>query len=265
MSGAGEPGRTPFRAVALTLFPEMFPGPLGFSLIGKALESGIWSLKAIDFRAFARDKHRSVDDTPAGGGPGLVLRADIAASAIDRARADLTEELGPQSSERAPILFLSPRGRPLSQAWARELAEGPAAILACGRFEGVDQRVLDARGAIEMCVGDAVYTGGEIPAMAVLDAVVRLLPGVVGDPKSLQDESFADGLLEHPHYTRPAEWEGRAVPDVLLSGDHAKVDAWRRSEAERLTQTRRPDLWRAYEARTKQSDGSTAPKKAREE
>ncbi len=250
--------RPPYVAIVLTLFPEAFPGPLGLSLTGKALEKGLWRLKTLDFRDFARDKHRSVDDTPAGGGPGLVLRADIAAAAIDQAKA---------AAGAAPVLWLSPRGRPLTQARARELASGPGVILCCGRFEGVDQRALDARGVEEICVGDAVYTGGEIPAMAVLDAVIRLLPGVIGDPRSLDEESFADGLLEHPHYTRPAVWEGRAIPEILLSGDHAKIAAWRRMEAERTTQERRPDLWRAYAARAERSEGENedAQRKARKE
>ena len=262
--------RPPWRATVLTLFPEMFPGPLGYSLIGKALESGVWTLKTLDFRAFARDKHRTVDDTPSGGGPGMVLRADIAAATIDQAKAETAAALGDESAASVPVLFLSPRGRPLTQDWARELAAGPGAILGCGRFEGVDQRALDARNVVEICVGDAVYTGGEIPAMAVLDSVVRLLPGVIGDAASLDDESFADGLLEHPHYTRPAVWEDRAIPEVLLSGNHAKIDAWRRARAEAVTKERRPDLWRAYETRVsedraKRSDGQTASNKAREE
>lgn len=264
MTDAAAP-RPPFFAAVLTLFPDMFPGPLGYSLIGKALESELWRLKTLDFRAFARDKHRTVDDTPTGGGPGLVLRADIAAAAIDQAKAETAAELGDAGAAACPVLFLSPRGRPLTQAWAREIAAAPGVILGCGRFEGVDQRVLEARGAEEICVGDAVYTGGEIPAMAVLDAVVRLLPGVIGDPRSLEDESFAEGLLEHPHYTRPALWEGRAAPEVLLSGDHAKIAAWRRAQAEQTTEERRPDLWSAYQARLERSDGDNDADKAREE
>ncbi len=232
----------------LTLFPEMFPGPLGFSLVGRGLERRIWALKTLDFRTFARDKHRTVDGPPAGGGPGVVMRAEIAAAAIDAALADLPAE--------TPVLALSPRGRRFDQARARALADGPGAVLLCGRFEGVDQRALDARGAEEVSVGDAVLTGGEIPAMSVIDACVRLLPGVVGDPQSLEEESFARGLLEHPQYTKPAVWEGRAIPKVLLSGDHAAMAAWRRAEAERTTRDRRPDLWRAHDLRgaSEQSD-----------
>lgn len=241
----------PWRATALTLFPEAFPGPLGVSLVGRALSEGLWSLKTLDFRSFASDKHRSVDDTPSGGGPGLVLRADIAAAAIDRA----LEEMAADGVSDPPILCLSPRGWPFTQQRARELAAGPGAILLCGRFEGFDARALEARGVEEICVGDAVLTGGEIPAMAVLDATVRLLPGVIGDPRSLEEESFSAGLLEHPHYTRPAVWEGRATPEVLLSGDHARIAAWRRAQAESATRERRPDLWSAYQARPEQSDG----------
>ncbi|MCI4665034.1 MAG: tRNA (guanosine(37)-N1)-methyltransferase TrmD [Neomegalonema sp.] len=256
----------PWAATVLTLFPDMFPGPLGYSLIGRALQNEIWRLKTLDFRAFASDKHRSVDDTPSGGGPGLVLRADIAAAAIDQAKAWSAAELGEARAAAVPVLFLSPRGRPLTQAWARDLAAGPGVILGCGRFEGVDQRALDGRGVQEISVGDAVYTGGEIPAMAILDAVVRLLPGVIGDPKSLDEESFSAGLLEHPQYTRPAVWEGRETPEVLLSGNHANIAAWRRAQAELVTKERRPDLWRAHEARKEQSDGNKdAPTEAREE
>lgn len=238
-----------FQAIVLTLFPDIFPGPLGVSLTGKALETGLWSLKTLDFRAFASDKHRSVDDTPAGGGPGLVMRPDIAGAALSAAIA--------AAPAGAPALYLSPRGAPLTQARARRLAAGPGAVLLCGRFEGVDQRALDEHGVEEICVGDAVYTGGEIPAMALLDAVVRLIPGVIGDPASLEEESFAAGLLEHPHYTRPRQWAGRAVPEVLLSGNHAAIDAWRREQSEALTQERRPDLWKAHldgSAPTEQSD-----------
>ena len=245
-----------FRAVVLTLFPELFPGPLGASLLGKALEEGRWVLETIDFRDFARNKHRSVDDTPAGGGPGLVMRADIAASAIDSACAHQFP-----GNESPPVLYLSPRGRPFTQKWAAELAAGPGVILLCGRFEGLDQRAIEARGVEEICVGDAVYTGGEIPAMAVLDATVRLLPGVIGAPESLVEESFAAGLLEHPHYTRPRLWEDRAIPEVLLSGDHAKIAAWRLEQSQALTKERRPDLWKAYSeghALAEQSDASIA-------
>lgn len=240
----------PFTAVVATLFPDAFPGPLGVSLLGRALREDIWRLKTLDFRDFASDKHRSVDDAPFGGGPGLVMRPDIAAAAIDAGR-DL---LG----AGAPAIYLSSRGRPFDQTRARALAAGPGVLLLCGRFEGLDDRVIAARDVEEVCVGDAVLTGGEIPAMAVLDATVRLLDGVLGAADSLVEESFADGLLEHPQYTRPAVWEGRAAPEVLLSGDHAKVGSWRRREAERVTRERRPDLWRAYRARQEHGDVEAA-------
>ena len=223
----------PWRASVLTLFPEMFPGPLGVSLSGKALASGIWALEARDIRASATDKHRSVDDTPAGGGPGMVLRADILASAIDAA--NVPDDL--------PRLLMSPRGRPLTQARARELATGPGALIVCGRFEGVDQRVIEARALEEVSIGDYVLSGGEIAAMALIDACVRLLPGVMGKAESGTDESFSRALLEYPQYTRPQSFEGRPIPEILISGDHAKVAAWRRAEAEALTRARRPDLW----------------------
>ena len=222
-----------WRATILTLFPEMFPGPLGVSLSGKALTSGIWALEPRDIRASATDKHRSVDDTPAGGGPGMVLRADILAAAIDAADA----------SADLPRLLMSPRGRPLTQSQVRELATGPGALIVCGRFEGVDQRVIEARGLEEVSVGDYVLSGGEIAAMALIDACVRLLPGVMGKAESGTDESFSESLLEYPQYTRPQSFEGRPIPEILISGDHAKVAAWRRAEAEALTRARRPDLW----------------------
>jgi tRNA (guanine37-N1)-methyltransferase len=224
-----------WRASVLTLFPEMFPGPLGMSLAGKALAESRWSLDVFDIRDFASDKHRSVDDTPAGGGAGMVMRADIAAAAIDAALA--------QSPGDTPAIFLSPRGKPFDQERARELAAGPGAILLCGRFEGIDARVIEARGIEEVSIGDYVLSGGELGAMVLLDATVRLLPGVAGNEVSLAEESFADGLLEYPHYTKPREWEGRAIPEVLLSGDHKKIAAWRREQAENLTKLRRPDLW----------------------
>jgi tRNA (guanine37-N1)-methyltransferase len=224
---------SPWRATILTLFPEMFPGPLGASLSGKALASGIWALEARDIRAAATDKHRSVDDTPAGGGPGMVLRADILAAAIDAA--DAPPDL--------PRLLMSPRGRPLTQGYVRELAAGPGALIVCGRFEGVDQRVIEARGLEEVSIGDYVLSGGEIAAMALIDACVRLLPGVMGKAESGTEESFSETLLEYPQYTRPQTFESRPIPDILISGDHAKVAAWRRAEAEALTRSRRPDLW----------------------
>jgi tRNA (guanine37-N1)-methyltransferase len=224
-----------WRAAVLTIFPEMFPGPLGLSLAGKALAEGKWALRTIDIRDFATDKHRSVDDTPAGGGAGMVMRADIAAAAIDAARAAMPDD--------APTLYLSPRGRSLTQERVRELAQGPGAILLCGRFEGLDQRVLDARNVEEISIGDYVLSGGELAAQVLIDACVRLIPGVAGNESSLAEESFASGLLEYPHYTRPREWEGHAIPDVLLSGDHKAIARWRREQAEALTRERRPDLW----------------------
>jgi tRNA (guanine37-N1)-methyltransferase len=222
-----------WRATVLTLFPEMFPGPLGVSLAGKALASGIWELEARDIRASATDKHRSVDDTPAGGGPGMVLRADILAAAIDATNAPAS----------LPRLLMSPRGRPLTQSRVRELATGPGALMICGRFEGVDQRVIEARRLEEVSIGDYVLSGGEIAAMALIDACVRLLPGVMGRPESGTEESFSEALLEYPQYTRPQTFEGRPIPEILTSGDHARVTAWRRAEAEALTRDRRPDLW----------------------
>jgi len=224
-----------WRATVLTIFPEMFPGPLGLSLAGKALADGTWALTVTDIRDFATDKHRSIDDTPAGGGAGMVMRADIAAAAIDAARARMPAE--------AATLYLSPRGTPLTQGRARELAAGPGAILLCGRFEGVDQRVLEARQVEEISIGDYVLSGGELAAMVLIDTIVRLLPGVAGNEVSLDEESFASGLLEYPHYTRPREWEGLVIPEVLLSGDHARIAKWRRAEAEKITKERRPDLW----------------------
>jgi tRNA (guanine37-N1)-methyltransferase len=230
-----------WRATVLTIFPEMFPGALGSSLAGKALADGKWALEVRDIRDFATDKHRSVDDTPAGGGAGMVMRADIAAAAIDAARTD--------ASASMPILYLSPRGTPLTQARVRALAQGPGAMLLCGRFEGIDQRVLDARQIEDISIGDYVLSGGELAAQVLIDACVRLLPGVAGNSDSLGEESFASGLLEYPHYTRPREFEGRAIPEVLLSGDHKKIAKWRRDEAEKLTRTRRPDLWQRYARR----------------
>ena len=227
---------SPWRATVLTIFPEMFPGPLGLSLAGKALADGKWQLATIDIRDFATDKHRSVDDTPAGGGAGMVMRADIAAAAIDAAHASMPPD--------APALYLSPRGRQLDQVRVRELARGAGAILLCGRFEGIDQRVLEARKIEEISIGDYVLSGGELAAQVLIDAVVRLLPGVAGNESSLAEESFAYGLLEYPHYTRPREFEGHAIPEVLLSGDHQAIAKWRREQAEKLTRERRPDLWR---------------------
>jgi tRNA (guanine37-N1)-methyltransferase len=228
--------RMTWRATVLTLFPEMFPGPLGVSLAGKALASGLWALEARDIRDAATDRHRSVDDTPAGGGPGMVLRADVLAAAIDAA------DVAPDR----PRLLMSPRGRPLTQSQVAEFAAGPGPVIVCGRFEGIDQRVIEARGLEEVSVGDYVLSGGEIAAMALIDACVRLLPGVMGKLASGADESFSDGLLEYPQYTRPQQFEGQPIPETLLSGDHARVAAWRQAEAEALTKARRPDLWAAW-------------------
>ncbi len=222
-----------FSASVLTLYPEMFPGALGLSLAGRALEAGTWSLETVQIRDFATDRHRTVDDTPAGGGAGMVMRADVLARAIDHA--------APPSDPR-PRLLMSPRGRPLTQARVRELAAGPGAVILCGRFEGVDQRLIEARQLEEVSIGDYILSGGEPAALVLLDAVVRLLPGVMGNELSGEEESFEGGLLEHPHYTRPQEFEGRAIPQVLTSGNHAKIAAWRRAEAEKLTRERRPDL-----------------------
>lgn len=222
-----------FKASVLTLYPEMFPGPLGLSLAGRALEAGTWSLDAVQIRDFAEDRHHTVDDTPAGGGAGMVMRADVLAKAIDHT--------APEGDPR-PKLLMSPRGKPLTQARVRELADGPGAVIVCGRFEGVDQRVIEARGLDEVSVGDYILSGGELAALVLLDAVVRLLPGVMGNVASGADESFEGGLLEHPHYTRPQEFEGRPIPDVLTSGNHKKIAAWRRAESEKLTRDRRPDL-----------------------
>ncbi len=222
-----------FRASVLTLYPEMFPGALGLSLAGKALEAGTWSLDVTQIRDFATDRHRTVDDTPAGGGAGMVMRADVLARAIDAVSA---------AGDARPRLLMSPRGRPLDQSRVRELAAGPGAVIVCGRFEGVDQRVIDARGLEEVSIGDYILSGGEPAALVLLDAIVRLLPGVMGNEASGTHESFEDGLLEYPHYTRPQEFEEITIPEVLTSGNHAKIAAWRRREAERLTQERRPDL-----------------------
>jgi tRNA (guanine37-N1)-methyltransferase len=251
---AAEP--KPWRATVLTLFPEMFPGPLGVSLAGKALASGLWALDARDIRASATDRHRSVDDTPAGGGPGMVLRADVLADAIDAADA------APEAPKDRPRLFrprllMSPRGRPLTQSRVAELAAGPGPLIVCGRFEGVDERVIAARRLEEVSIGDYVLSGGEIAALVLIDACVRLLPGVMGKLASGADESFSDGLLEYPQYTRPQAFEGRQIPEILSSGDHARVAAWRRAEAEALTRARRPDLWAARPA---QRPGQKRPK-----
>jgi tRNA (guanine37-N1)-methyltransferase len=235
-----------WRASVLTIFPEMFPGPLGASLAGKALAAGLWRLDAIDIRAHAIDKHHTVDDTPAGGGPGMVMKADVLARAIDAA-----------GDDGRPRLLMSPRGAPLTQARVVELARGPGAVLLCGRYEGIDERIIEARGLEEVSLGDYVLSGGEIAAFALIDACVRLVPGVMGKEASGTEESFSDGLLEYPQYTRPQLFEGRPIPEILTGGDHAKVRAWRRAEAERLTRERRPDLWAAFQAR---AASKTAPK-----
>jgi len=227
-----------WRASVLTIFPEMFPGPLAQSLAGRALTSGIWSLDTVDIRAHAMDKHRTVDDTPAGGGPGMVMKADVLARALDAVPRDTR-----------PRLLMSPRGARLTQSRVAQLAHGLGAVIVCARFEGIDERLIKARRLEEISLGDFVLSGGEIAALALLDACVRLLPGVMGREASAAEESFADGLLEYPHYTRPPVFEGEPIPEVLTSGDHAKVKAWRRIEAERLTAERRPDLWVAYQAR----------------
>ena len=233
-----------WRATILTIFPDMFPGPLGQSLAGKALASGIWSLEPVDIRSAATDVHRTVDDTPAGGGPGMVMKADVLAKALDAVPAD-----------PRPRLLMSARGAPLTQNRVAELARGQGAVILCGRFEGVDERLIEARGLEEVSLGDFVLSGGEVAALALIDACVRLLPGVMGKEASGVEESFAGGLLEYPQYTRPAVFEGEPIPEVLTSGDHAKVTAWRRAEAERLTKERRPDLWAAYLARKGPQNG----------
>jgi len=222
-----------FLATVLTLFPSMFPGPLGQSLAGEALARGLWSIEARDIREHGLGKHRAVDDTPAGGGPGMVMRADVIAASLDA--------VGTPDDSR-PRLVMSPRGRQFAQAQAREWAAGPGLVILCPRFEGVDDRVIEARGLLEISIGDYVLSGGEIAALAILDACVRLIPGVMGKEESGNEESFESGLLEYPHFTRPRDWEGRSIPDVLLSGDHAKIAAWRRAEAERITRERRPDI-----------------------
>ncbi len=237
---SGQSGARPWSVHVLTLYPEVFPGPLGAALAGRGLDSGLWRLETVDIRRFARDKHGTVDDHPFGGGVGMVMRPDVLAAAID--------SVGPAEGG-VPRFLLSPRGAPLTQEQVKALADGPGIMLICGRFEGVDERVLEGRGAAELSVGDYVLSGGEIAAMAVIDACVRLLPGVVGRPSSLVEESFEDDLLEYPQYTRPRLFEGRAVPEVLLSGDHAAIDAWRRAQAEHVTRTRRADLWARHQAR----------------
>lgn len=227
-------------ASVATLFPEMFPGPLGHSLAGRALAEGRWRLATVNIRDFASDRHRTVDDTPFGGGASMVMKPDVVDAAMEAAEAECPD---------APAIYLSPRGRPIDQARVAELAAGPGVVILCGRFEGVDERVIEARGLEEISVGDVVLSGGEPAAMVLMDACVRLLSGVVGNEESLAEESFAEGLLEYPLYTRPQEWKGRAVPEVLISGHHEKVRAWRRDQMEKITRARRPDLWDRYAAR----------------
>ncbi|MFD1611052.1 tRNA (guanosine(37)-N1)-methyltransferase TrmD [Sphingomonas tabacisoli] len=237
-----------FAATVLTLYPEMFPGPLGLSLAGRALSEGVWSLDSVQIRDFATDKHRSVDDTPAGGGAGMVLKPDVLATAIDHARARQPD---------APVLAMSPRGAPLTQSRIRALADGPGVTILCGRFEGFDERIFEGRDVEPVSIGDYILSGGEVGALVLLDACIRLLPGVMGAASSGVEESFESGLLEYPHYTRPVDWEGRTIPEVLRSGDHAKIAAWRKQQAETDTRLRRPDLWERHEgARVKPPSGA---------
>jgi tRNA (guanine37-N1)-methyltransferase len=237
-----------FSATVLTLYPEMFPGPLGTSLAGRAQEQGIWSLDCVQIRDFAADKHRTVDDTPAGGGVGMVLKVDVLASAVDHARGLHAD---------CPVLAMTPRGKPLTQARVRQLAAGPGVIVLCGRFEGFDERIFEGRDIEEVAIGDIVLSGGEPAVIMLLDACIRLLPGVMGAPSSGAEESFENGLLEYPHYTRPVEWEGRTIPEVLRSGDHARIAAWRKQQAEANTRSRRPDLWKRHnDARDQPASGA---------
>ena len=237
-----------FAATVLTLYPEMFPGPLGVSLAGRGLAEGRWSLETVQIRDFATDKHRSVDDTPAGGGAGMVLRADVLAAAFDSV------------ADARPAIALTPRGSPLTQARVRALADGPGVVLLCGRFEGFDERLFDARPIEQLSIGDYILSGGEMGALVLLDACIRLLPGVMGAPSSGDDESFETGLLEYPHYTRPVDWEGRTIPEVLRSGDHARIAAWRNAQAAADTRLRRPDLWERHEgARVGSPSGARRP------
>lgn len=253
----GEEVAGAWTARVLTLFPEMFPGPLGVSLVGNALRLGLWSLAALDIRQFGLGKHRTVDDAPFGGGPGMVMRPDVAAAAIDAAMAG-----APADRSRWPLLCLSPRGRRFDQATARRFAGCEGVTLLCGRFEGLDERVLEARAVEEISLGDFVLTGGEIAAMALIDATVRLIPRVLGNAASVAEESFAAGLLEAPHYTKPPLWEGRAVPEVLLSGHHARIAAWRSATSEALTKERRPDLWRAHAAKAASAGPDAGPEQS---
>ena len=244
MNAQPNPARAaPWRAWVVTLFPDAFPGPLGLSLAGRALAQDLWALETVELRAHGEGRHRAVDDKAFGGGPGMVMRADVVAAAIDFAAAEAARLAG---GAPVPLIYLSPRGAPFGQSRARALAAGPGAILVCGRYEGIDERVIEARGIEEVSLGDFVLSGGEPAALALIDSVVRLLPGVLGAAESLAEESFGGALLEYPHYTRPQTWEGRAVPKVLVSGDHRAIAAWRLAEAERITRERRPDVWSRY-------------------
>ncbi len=245
-----------FAATILTLYPEMFPGPLGQSIAGRALEEGAWSLETLQIRDFATDKHHTVDDTPAGGGPGMVMKADVLGAAVDAAL---------ERQPDAPVLAMTPRGAPLTQARVRALSAGPGATILCGRFEGVDERLFEARAIEEVSMGDYVLSGGEIGALALLDACIRLLPGVMGAASSGDEESFESGLLEYPHYTRPQQWEGRTIPEVLRSGDHTKIAAWRKAQAEAITRSRRPDLWERYSSAPGQSPSGAQRKDSKDE
>ena len=244
-----KPTAKPWTASVLTLFPDAFPGVLGVSVIGSALKDEKWALEAIDIRDFSYNKHRSVDASPAGGGPGMVLTPEVSARAIDRVRDSVRDSVARKADNMAdtrPLIYLTPRGKPLTQKRVRELANGSGVILFCGRFEGLDQRVIEARNMEEVCVGDFILAGGEVAAQALIEACVRLLPGVLGDMSSTEEESFEDGLLEYPLYAKPREWEDRKIPDVLLSGDHNKIAQWRKAEMEKSTKERRPDMWEDY-------------------
>ncbi len=245
-----------FAATILTLYPEMFPGPLGHSIAGRAKDEGKWSIETLQIRDFATDKHHTVDDTPAGGGAGMVMKANVLGAAVDEAL---------ERQPDAPLLAMSPRGKPLTQARVRSLSTGPGVTILCGRFEGFDERIFEARPVEEVSIGDYILSGGEIGALALLDACIRLLPGVMGAASSGDEESFEQGLLEYPHYTRPKEWEGRTIPEVLRSGDHAKIEAWRKAHAENITRSRRPDLWERYTGTPDQSPSGAQREKLKDE
>lgn len=245
-----------FSATILTLYPEMFPGPLGHSIAGRARDEGRWDLETLQIRDFATDKHHTVDDTPAGGGAGMVMKADVLGAAVDEALVRQPD---------APVLAMSPRGKPLTQSRVRQLSAGPGVTILCGRFEGFDERIFESRPVEEVSIGDYVLSGGEIGALALLDACIRLLPGVMGAASSGDEESFEQGLLEYPHYTRPKEWEGRTIPEVLRSGDHAKIEAWRKAMAENITRSRRPDLWEGYSGTPDQSPSGAQREKLKDE